>query len=97
MTNKSKGGGPKTDRGKVVSSGNSITHGLTAKRWLDDAEKELFEFTIQGLSKDFNPQTHIENLLISKLAECTVRLARIQSVESSMFNLASSEAITMTS
>jgi len=92
MTNKSKGGGPKTDNGKAISSRNSITHGLTAKRWINDDEQSLFDTTVEALSKDFDPQTSIEKILISKLAECSVRLARIQRVEDAMFNLASSEA-----
>ena len=93
MSNKSKGGGPKTDKGKVISSRNSITHGLTAKNWINDGEQDLFNTTVKALNQDFNPQTHVEEMLIAKLAECTVRLTRIQNVESSMFDLASSEAI----
>jgi len=92
MTNKSKGGGPKTDNGKAISSRNSITHGLTAKRWINDDEQSLFDATVEALTEDFDPQTSIEKILISKLAECSVRLARIQRVEDAMFDLASSEA-----
>lgn len=92
MANKSKGGGPKTDKGKAISSGNSITHGLTARRWIDDSEQELFDATLEALTNDFNPQSHIEEMLIAKLAESTVRLGRIQRVEDAMFDLASNEA-----
>jgi len=93
MTKKDKHStGPKTDNGKAVSSRNSLTHGLTARRWINDSEQELFDTTIQALNKDFNPQTNIECLLVSKLAECTVRLTRIQKVEDAMFDLASDEA-----
>ena len=92
MTNKSKGGGPKTDNGKVISSRNSITHGLTAKRWINNDEQDLFDTTVEALTQDFDPRTSIEKILISKLAECSVRLARIQRVEDAMFDLASSEA-----
>jgi len=92
MSNKSKGGGPKTNKGKEISSRNSITHGLTAKHWINDNEQNLFDITVEALNQDFNPQTHIEKMLIAKLAECTVRLSRIQRVEDAMFDLASSEA-----
>ena len=92
MSNKSKGGGPKTNKGKAISSRNSITHGLTAKNWINDSEQELFDATLEALNHDFNPQSHIEEMLIAKLAECTVRLDRIQRVEDAMFDLASSEA-----
>jgi len=68
MTNKSKGGGPKTNNGKAVSSRNSITHDLTAKRWINDDEQDLFDATVEALIKDFDPQTSIEKILISKQA-----------------------------
>ena len=93
MTSKTKhSGGPKTDKGKAISSRNSTTHGLTAKSWINDTEQELFDATLEELNQDFNPQSHIEKMLISKLAECTVRLARMQRVEDAMFDLAISES-----
>ena len=85
-------GGPKTDKGKAISSRNSTTHGLTARSWLDANEQSLFDETVEAFNSDFNPQTSIEKILISKLAECSVRLMRIQQVENAMFDLASSEA-----
>ena len=93
MTSKTKhSGGPKTDKGKAISSRNSTTHGLTARRWLNTEEQALFDATLEELNQDFNPQSHIEKMLISKLAECTVRLTRMQRVEDAMFDLASSES-----
>ena len=93
MTKKDKhSSGPKTGRGKAVSSRNSLTHGLTARRWLDANEQSLFDETVAEFSADFEPQSSIERVLISKLAECTVRLMRIQQTENAMFDLASSEA-----
>jgi hypothetical protein len=84
--------GPKTGKGKAVSSRNSLTHGLTARRWLDANEQSLFDETVEAFSADFEPQSSIERVLISKLAECIVRLMRIQQTENAMFDLASSEA-----
>ena len=93
MTNKIKNtGGPKTDEGKAISSRNSIAHGLTAKRWLNVNEQSLFDETVENLIVDFDPQTYIEKMLITKMAECSVRLMRIQNRENAMFDLASSEA-----
>lgn len=93
MSNKNKNSnGPKTDEGKAISSRNSVTHGLTARHWLDTNEQSLYDETVKNLIVDFEPQTSIEKILISKLAECTVRLMRIQQVENAMFDLASSEA-----
>ena len=93
MTKKDKhSSGPKNGKGKAVSSRNSLTHGLTARRWLDANEQSLFDETVEAFSADFEPQSSIERVLISKLAECTVRLMRIQQTENAMFDLASSEA-----
>jgi len=85
-------GGPKSDETKAISSRNSTTHGLTARKWINDSEQELFDTTVKALMVDFDPETYIEKMLITKMAECSVRLLRIQNVESSMFDLANSEA-----
>ena len=93
MPNKTKhAGGPKTDKGKAISSRNSTTHGLTAKRWIDTEEQSLFDKSVKEFNMDFDPQTYIEKALITKMSECAVRLMRIQKVENAMFDLASSEA-----
>ena len=94
MTNNNKNSnGPKTDEGKAISSRNSVTHGLTARRWLDANEQSLYDETIKNLIVDFDPQSSIEKILITKMAECLVRLMRIQKVEDAMFDLASDEAV----
>jgi len=85
-------GGPKTNKGKAISSRNSTTHGLTARRWLNAEEQALFDETVEAFNADFDPQTSIERALIVKMAECTVRLMRIQNRENALFDLASSEA-----
>ena len=85
-------GGPKSDETKAISSRNSITHGLTARKWINENEQQLFDMTVKALMVDFDPETYIEKMLITKMAECSVRLLRIQNVESSMFDLANSEA-----
>ena len=84
--------GPKTDEGKAVSSRNSTTHGLTARRWISVDEQSLYDETVKNLIVDFDPQTSIEKMLITKMAECSVRLMRIQNRENAMFDLASNEA-----
>ena len=85
-------GGPKTNKGKAISSRNSTTHGLTARRWLNAEEQALFDETVEAFNNDFDPQTSIEKVLIVKMAECTVRLMRIQNTENAMFDLATNEA-----
>ena len=93
MTNNNKNSnGPKTDEGKAISSRNSVTHGLTARHWLDTNEQSSFDETVKNLIVDFDPQSSIEKMLITKMAECSVRLMRIQNRENAMFDLASNEA-----
>ena len=68
MTKKDKhSSGPKTGKGKAVSSRNSVTHGLTARRWLNAEEQALFDETVEAFNADFDPQSSIERVLISKL------------------------------
>ena len=84
--------GPKTDEGKAISSRNSITHGLTARRWLGTDEQASFDAFVEEFNGYFDPQISIEKILIFKLAKLSVRLIRMQRVENSMFSFASSEA-----
>ena len=68
MTSKTKhNGGPNTDKGKAISSRNSTTHGLTARRWLNAEEQALFDETVEAFNNDFDPQTSIEKVLIAKM------------------------------
>jgi hypothetical protein len=74
VSNKHKhSGGLKTGKGKTISSLNSITHGLTARRLLGSDEQSLYDKTVKNLIVDFDPKTSIK-----KMAECSVRLMRIQ-------------------
>ena len=54
-------GGPKSDETKAISSRNSITHGLTARKWINENEQQLFDTTVKALMVDFNPETYIKN------------------------------------
>ena len=64
MSNKDKhSGGPKLIRVGAISSRNSITHGLTARNWLDANEQSLYDDTVKNLIVYFNPKTSIEKIL----------------------------------
>ena len=65
---------------------------LPARQWTDNNEQELFNITVDAFIDDFDPQSYIEKALIAKMAECIVRLMRIQKTENAMFDLASSES-----
>jgi hypothetical protein len=93
MPNKNKyKGGPKSAETKAISSRNSVTHGLTVRRWINDNEQSLFDMTVEALMVDFDPKSFIEKLLITKVAECSVKLIRIQNAENALFDLATVEA-----
>ena len=62
MTTKTKNsGGPKTDKGKAISSRNSTTHGLTASQWVNNDEQALFNMTVEAFMDDL-----IHNLILKK-------------------------------
>ncbi|NRP35686.1 hypothetical protein XMD579_000491 [Marinobacterium sp. xm-d-579] len=82
MTNK---GGPKTIEGKLISSQNSLKHGLTAKRWLDHEEEGRYQDLINQLTEEHEPSGTLEHIQIERIANCKVRLERIQSIETAMF------------
>lgn len=84
MTSK---GGPKTAEGKLVSSQNSRKHGLTAKKWLNEEEQEIYINLLEGLKNDYKPSGMLEELLIERIAACQTRLERIHRVEDSAYYL----------
>ena len=47
-----RGGGPKTAKGKLSSSKNAIKHGLTAKRWLNEDEQNLYDELLELFTND---------------------------------------------
>ena len=89
---KKRGGGPKTEQGKSISSKNATTHGLTARQWLNDDEQMLYNHYLEALTEEHQPQSPTEHLYIAKLAECSVRSIRASRVESAHFELARAEA-----
>ena len=66
-------GGPNTKRGKEISSKNARTHGLTAKKWIDNEEQSLYDDMLKELSEDLKPQGFAQELMIARLADCAVR------------------------
>jgi hypothetical protein len=64
-------GGPTTDQGKAVASRNAVTHGLTAKRWINPVEHQTY---LTALNQDYQPQTVMEQTLIEALADTKTRM-----------------------
>lgn len=84
--------GPKSTPGKKMSSRNAISHGLTAKTWLNPAEQESYQLYLSALNEDYQPQTVMEHTLIEKLADIKTKLERFHTVEDSLFSLAQTQA-----
>ena len=92
MDTKTKGG-PVTKKGKQVSSRNAVSHGLTAKKWINPEEEQSYLDFNNALIDDYQPQTVMENTLIEKLADLKVRLERFHCAEDHLFWLAREKAI----
>lgn len=85
-------GGPTTDQGKAVTSRNAVTHGLTAKRWINPVEHHNYQTYLAALNQDYQPQTVMEQTLIEALADIKTRLERFHGAEDSLFHLAQEQA-----
>jgi len=69
-------GEPTTDQGKAVVPRNTVTHGLTAKRWINPVEHHNYQTYLAALNQDYQPQTVMEQTLIEALADTKTRLDR---------------------
>ena len=85
-------GGPTTDQGKAVASRNAVTHGLTAKRWINPVEHHNYQTYLAALNQDYQPQTVMEQTLIEAIADTKTRLERFHGAEDSLFHLAQQRA-----
>lgn len=69
--------GPKTTRGKTISSWNSTRHGLLSKRlpFLADRSKRHFTNLLSNLQQDLEPVGTLEQVLVEKIAQEYWRLS----------------------
>lgn len=85
-------GGPKTKQGKLLSSKNSLKHGINAKQWLNQDEQDTYDSIFFGLTTDYKPVGTLEEILIERIAACQTRLERIHRVEDAAFHLSRCKA-----
>lgn len=79
--------GPRTDAGKKVSARNSMKHGVLSEKTVSGYEdNQVFDQLLNGLVKQFRPETVLELTLVERLANLFWRERR----------LANAEAITLT-
>ncbi len=80
--NGAKSRGPVTPEGKRKSSANSVRHGLLAQCIvLEDETSELFFELLADLTREHNPQTETQRILVETMAIARWRLMRLWTYE----------------
>lgn len=82
--------GPKTARGKLISSLNATKHGLYSQRppLLLSENLTTFQEILQALIDEYQPQGATQHLLIQQIAMCWLRLYRVWNAEAAIANQA---------
>jgi len=84
--------GPRTDAGKVISSMNSLKHGLTAKTVILRGENQAdFDRLLHQLLAEHEPQGALETEMVAEIAACLWRLQRARRYESTILETSSFE------
>ena len=79
--------GPKTPEGKTAAARNSTKHGLAgAFTVLPYEDQDEFDVLLACLRDEFQPANEHESFLIGQLAQSRWRLARIQRIETAVFD-----------
>ena len=79
--------GPRTEQGRLTSSTNSRTHGLTTRHALLPGEdRSEFELHHQAYRDLYRPQTPISQELVTELADLRWRLERVPAFEAQLLN-----------
>jgi hypothetical protein len=74
--------GPVTDRGKSVSSRNSLRHGILANTVVLDSEStDRFLALVASLKREFRPVSEVERALVETMAVCRWRQMRLWGME----------------
>jgi hypothetical protein len=81
--------GPRTERGRRISSMNALRHGLTAQHVtvFDEAEKDFRRFH-RDLTRVLQPKGAMEAQLCERVIICAWRLRRVYRIETGMFSKA---------
>ncbi len=77
--------GPRTEAGKAASSGNALTHGLTARTVLLEGEDpQEYRRLRQGVIHDYRPATTLERELIEQIVSVLWRMRRVPVAEAAL-------------
>ena len=75
--NAQKSTGPKTEEGKSVVAQNAVRHGFTAAApILPNEDPAAYAAFKSQLTKELNPQGHVENMLADRIVDLSWRLKR---------------------
>ena len=87
LANSAASTGPRTKRGKRVSSGNARKHGLCGAQVVIAGENpEDFEELKAGLTREWSPVGAMEVFLVGRLAELQWRLLRVPRLEAAILS-----------
>ena len=79
---------PRSEAGKVASTKNAISHGLSAADpVLSYENRDEFNTLVENYSTEFAPQTKHEEYLVSQMAGARWRLDRVQRIENAAIDL----------
>ena len=90
--NAKKSTGPRTIKGKAISSANALKHGLTAKKHIiinavtQGENPEEFQTLLADLRDEFKPTNDLQDSLVLKIAHCLWRSNRLINAESTEIN-----------
>jgi len=91
-----RGGGPRTEQGKVASSGNALKTGTYSSVLALPGESESdFQALEEQLVRDFSPKDVAERILIHDLAVTTWKKLRLDRVEHAVMMAAINKPVTL--
>src|SRR6202049_4456675 len=80
--------GPRSEAGKIASSKNAISHGLSAADpVLAYENRDDFEKLVESYTTEYEPDTIHQTFLVSQMAGARWRLDRIQRIENAAIEL----------
>jgi len=80
--------GPRSEAGKIASSKNAISHGLSgADPVLAYENRDDFQKLVAAYSTEFKPDTGHQTFLVSQMAGARWRLDRVQRIENAAIDL----------
>ena len=81
--------GPRTPEGKAAASRNALKYGLASSfTVLQDEDQSEFDTLLEDYRVEFGPQGQHESFLVDQMAQSRWKLARIQRLETSLFERA---------